>query len=46
VNWQHLTFFFQVDKIFVQVVKDAGLYDKIWQAFVVFLPVETVWGSG
>ena len=44
----------QVDAIFIQALKDGGLYDKIWQAFAVFLPVrygtliglqETLWGS-
>ena len=29
----------QVDAIFIQALKDGGLYDKIWQAFAVFLPV-------
>jgi hypothetical protein len=28
--------------IFIQVVKDAGLYDRISQAFSVFSPVQTV----
>ena len=37
---------FQVDEIFVQAIKDAGLYDKIWQAFAVFLPVQTVGVQG
>ncbi|AQK47450.1 GMP synthase [glutamine-hydrolyzing] [Zea mays] len=36
----------QVDEIFVQSIKDAGLYDKIWQAFAVFLPVQTVGVQG
>jgi GMP synthase (glutamine-hydrolysing) len=35
-----------VDEIFVQAIKDAGLYDKIWQAFAVFLPVQTVGVQG
>jgi len=35
-----------VDDIFVQAIKDAGLYDKIWQAFAVFLPVQTVGVQG
>jgi GMP synthase PP-ATPase subunit len=37
---------FQVDEIFVQAIKDAGLYDTIWQAFAVFLPVQTVGVQG
>jgi len=32
----------QADKIFVQMLKEANLYDKIWQAFSVLLPVQTV----
>ena len=39
-------YFVQVDEIFVQAIKDAGLYDKIWQAFAVFLPVQTVGVQG
>jgi GMP synthase PP-ATPase subunit len=35
-----------VDEIFVQAIKDAGLYDIIWQAFAVFLPVQTVGVQG
>jgi GMP synthase (glutamine-hydrolysing) len=30
-----------MDEIFVQTIKDACLYDKIWQALVVLLPVQT-----
>lgn len=29
----------QVDEVYVQCIRDYGLYDKIWQAFAVFLPV-------
>ena len=29
----------QVDEVFIQTIRDWGLYDKIWQAFAVFLPV-------
>lgn len=39
-------FVFQVDEIFIQSIKDAGLYDIIWQAFAVFLPVRTVGVQG
>ena len=41
-----INFFFQVDEIFIQSIKEAGLYDKIWQAFAVFLPVKTVGVQG
>ncbi|KAF3669063.1 GMP synthase [glutamine-hydrolyzing] [Capsicum annuum] len=36
----------QVDEIFIQSIKDAGIYDEIWQAFAVFLPVKTVGVQG
>jgi hypothetical protein len=39
-------FFSQVDEIFIQSIKDAGLYDVIWQAFAVFLPVRSVGVQG
>ncbi|MFQ5729354.1 MAG: glutamine-hydrolyzing GMP synthase [Waddliaceae bacterium] len=32
----------QADKIFIEEIRRAGLYDKIWQAFAVLLPVSTV----
>lgn len=38
--------FFQVDEIFIQSIKHAGLYDSIWQALAVFLPVRTVGVQG
>lgn len=37
---------FQVDEIFIQSIKDAGLYDEIWQAFAVFLPIRSVGVQG
>lgn len=30
------------DKIFIDGLKDAGLYDDVWQAGVILLPVQTV----
>jgi GMP synthase (glutamine-hydrolysing) len=30
------------DHIYISALKEAGLYDKIWQAFAVLLPVRTV----
>ncbi|KAG9452073.1 hypothetical protein H6P81_004977 [Aristolochia fimbriata] len=36
----------QVDEIFIQSIKDAGLYDIIWQAFAVFLPIRSVGVQG
>lgn len=35
-----------VDEIFINALKEAGLYDSIWQAFAVFLPVKTVGVQG
>lgn len=51
VVWELCSQFFkpiscQVDEIFIQSIKDAGLYDEIWQAFAVFLPVRSVGVQG
>ncbi|MBC7741261.1 MAG: glutamine-hydrolyzing GMP synthase [Bdellovibrionaceae bacterium] len=32
----------KADHIFIQALRDEGLYHKIWQAFCVLLPVQTV----
>jgi GMP synthase (glutamine-hydrolysing) len=32
----------QADAIYLDEIKNAGLYDEIWQAFAVLLPVQTV----
>lgn len=32
----------EADAIYIQAIRDAGLYDEIWQAFAVLLPVRTV----
>jgi GMP synthase (glutamine-hydrolysing) len=32
----------KADTLYLQEIRDAGLYDKIWQAFAVLLPVRTV----
>ena len=31
-----------MDEIFINTIREYGLYDKIWQAFAVFLPVRSV----
>jgi GMP synthase (glutamine-hydrolysing) len=36
----------QVDEIFIESIREAGLYDKIWQAFAVFLPIRSVGVQG
>jgi GMP synthase (glutamine-hydrolysing) len=32
----------KADDVYIQSIRDAGLYDQIWQAFAVLLPVRTV----
>jgi len=32
----------EADKIYIDAIREAGLYDEIWQAFAVLLPVKTV----
>jgi GMP synthase (glutamine-hydrolysing) len=32
----------QADRIYLEEIREAGLYDAIWQAFAVLLPVRTV----
>ena len=32
----------QADKIYIEEIKNAGLYNEIWQAFAVLLPVQSV----
>lgn len=32
----------QADRIFIEEMKKGGVYDDIWQAFAVFVPVKTV----
>ena len=36
----------EVDEIFINEIREAGLYDQIWQAFAVFLPVKSVGVQG
>jgi GMP synthase (glutamine-hydrolysing) len=36
----------KADTIYLDEIRKAGLYDKIWQAFAVLLPVKTVMGDG
>jgi GMP synthase PP-ATPase subunit len=31
-----------VDEIYINTIREHGLYDQIWQAFAVFLPVRSV----
>ena len=36
----------QVDEIFINAIREAGLYTKVWQAFAVFLPIRSVGVAG
>ncbi|GAB4817296.1 hypothetical protein N2152v2_004342 [Parachlorella kessleri] len=36
----------EVDEVFINAIREKGLYDKIWQAFAVFLPVRSVGVQG
>lgn len=36
----------RADEIYVNCIKEFGLYDEIWQAFAVFLPIKTVGVQG
>ncbi len=42
VNEQDLELLRQADAIIIEEFKDKGLYRKVWQAFAVLLPVNTV----
>ena len=42
VNREKLTMLREADHIFISELKHEGLYDTVWQAFVVLLPVQSV----
>jgi len=42
VTRERLTALREADAIMIEEIKAAGLYDEIWQALTVFLPVESV----
>jgi GMP synthase (glutamine-hydrolysing) len=42
VTAEKVTLLQKVDAIFLEEIRSAGLYDAIWQAFAVLLPVRTV----
>ena len=46
ITRENLEILKQVDEIFIQSIRAEGLYDKIWQAFAVFLPVRSVGVQG
>ncbi len=42
VTKKRLNILRKADRIFLEEIRTAGLYDKIWQAFAILLPVKTV----
>lgn len=42
VTREKVTVLQNADHIFIQGLRDAGLYDKVWQAGVILLPVQSV----
>src|SRR3990170_460501 len=42
VSKEKLDLLREADEIFLNEIKDAGIYNKIWQAFAVLLPIQTV----
>src|SRR5204862_6665942 len=42
VNKERLDLLRRVDAIYLEEIRAAGLYDQIWQAFAVLLPVKSV----
>ena len=46
VNREDLDILREADSIYIGELKQQGLYDKIWQAFCVLLPVKTVGVQG
>lgn len=46
ITHENLAILQQVDEIFIECIREAGLYEQIWQAFAVFLPVRSVGVQG
>lgn len=42
VTKEKLNLLRDADEIFINEIKEAGVYNKIWQAFAVLLPIQTV----
>ncbi|HET7789485.1 MAG TPA: glutamine-hydrolyzing GMP synthase [Gemmatimonadales bacterium] len=42
VTEERLALLRKVDAIYIEEIREAGLYDQIWQAFAVLLPVKSV----
>ncbi|MEB2343224.1 MAG: glutamine-hydrolyzing GMP synthase [Deltaproteobacteria bacterium] len=46
VTAERLAILRRADAIFIEEIRRAGLYDRIWQAFAVFLPIQSVGVQG
>lgn len=42
ITFEKLEILRKADAVYIEEIKNAGLYDAIWQAFAVLLPVKTV----
>lgn len=42
INIERLKILQKADEIYIEEIRNAGLYNEIWQAFAVLLPVQTV----
>ncbi len=42
ITWEKLETLRKADAVYLEEIRNAGLYDAIWQAFAVLLPVQTV----
>ena len=42
ITWDKLETLRKADAVYLDEIRNAGLYDAIWQAFAVLLPVQTV----
>jgi GMP synthase (glutamine-hydrolysing) len=42
ITWEKLAILRAADEIYLDEIRTAGLYNEIWQAFAVLLPVQTV----
>lgn len=42
VNKEKLDILREADDIFISAIRESGLYDQIWQAFAVLLPIQSV----
>ena len=46
ITTERLEILRHVDEIFIQALHDGGIYEQIWQAFAVFLPIKSVGVQG